>query len=127
QRPMRVLLGASSAAGARRAARVADGFEPAVEGDLVAVYEAERVRLGRESVTLPAQPTSSRGVRFLHVADDPDAAWAKIAPHAMLEMNSYAKLAEEAGRTNSPYHGWRDADQMREAGVYRVMTPQECI
>ena len=66
------------------------------------------------------------GPLFVHVAEDPDAAWAKIAPHALHETNSYGRwLAESAAL--GPYAPSNDADALRASGSYAVFTPDECV
>ena len=68
QRPRPSLaLGGSSPASARRAARLADRFVPALP-QLWKHYRAERERLGQ-----PVPPGGRVGPLFLHVAEDPDA------------------------------------------------------
>ncbi len=63
---------------------------------------------------------------FLHVAEDPEAAWAEIAPHALHEMNAYGEWMHDTG-TAGPYQPTRDAETLRQTGAYRVVTPEECL
>jgi hypothetical protein len=63
---------------------------------------------------------------FVHVSDDPDRAWASIAPHALHESNSYARWLNAAGNSG-PYAEADDADALRASGNYVVMTPDECV
>ena len=121
QRPRPSLaLGGSSPASARRAARLADRFVPALP-HLWKIYRAERERL-----CLPVPPAGRVGPLFLHVADDPDRAWAQIAKHALHEANAYGRWMAEA-RTAGPYQPMPDADALRASGMYRVLTPDACI
>jgi alkanesulfonate monooxygenase SsuD/methylene tetrahydromethanopterin reductase-like flavin-dependent oxidoreductase (luciferase family) len=121
QRPRPALaLGGSSPAAARRAARLADRFLPAVPS-LWKPYRAERERLG-----LPVPPAGKVGPLFLHVAEDPDSAWDRIAPHALHEANAYGRWMAETG-TAGPYRPLADADALRSSGLYRVVTPDECV
>jgi alkanesulfonate monooxygenase SsuD/methylene tetrahydromethanopterin reductase-like flavin-dependent oxidoreductase (luciferase family) len=121
QRPRPPLaLGGSSPAAARRAARLADRFVPALPY-LWKLYREERERLG-----LPVPPTGRVGPLFLHVAEDPDAAWARIAPHALHEANAYGRWMTETG-TAGPYRPMADADALRASGMYRVLTPDACV
>lgn len=122
QQPHPVLiLGGSSAAAARRAARLGLPFLPAVP-HVFADYEAECERLG----VVPGPRPSRGGPLFLHLAEDPDAAWARIAPHALHETNSYGRwLAEGSGA--GPYREVRDAGELRAGPMYRVMTPEACV
>lgn len=115
-----ILLGGSSPAAARRAARIADGFVPAVKG-VYADYLRELSRLGAS-----APPGGGQGPLFLHVCDDPERDWALIAPHALHEMNAYGRWMSET-QTAGPYHPVQDAATVRQTGLYRVVTPEECI
>ncbi|MGH7291224.1 MAG: LLM class flavin-dependent oxidoreductase, partial [Myxococcota bacterium] len=83
-------------------------------------YREERERLG-----LPVPPGGRVGPLFLHVAEDPDAAWQRIAPHALHEANAYGRWMAEAG-TAGPYRPMADAAALRASGMYRVVTPDEC-
>jgi alkanesulfonate monooxygenase SsuD/methylene tetrahydromethanopterin reductase-like flavin-dependent oxidoreductase (luciferase family) len=116
-----IWLGGSVAAAARRAARIADGFVPALP-EAWEAYRAERVRLGHPD----PGPHVAALANFVHVARDPDAAWARIAPFALHETNAYARWATESGAP-SPYREARDADELRKGGNYLVLTPEELV
>jgi alkanesulfonate monooxygenase SsuD/methylene tetrahydromethanopterin reductase-like flavin-dependent oxidoreductase (luciferase family) len=116
-----LLLGGSSPAAARRAARLGLGFVP-VDASLWPAYAEACRQHGREAGPAPALD----GPRFVHVADDPDAAWARIAPHALHETNTYGAwlaAADERG----PYRTTDDVDTLRTGGEYLVLTPDECV
>ncbi len=115
-----LLLGGSSNVAARRAARIGDGFVPAVP-ELYPVYLAECDKLG----VTPGEQRSI-GPAAVFVAEDPDRMWAQIAPHVLHETNSYARWYAELG-TAGPYQPIEDADGLREAGIYQVLTPEQCI
>jgi alkanesulfonate monooxygenase SsuD/methylene tetrahydromethanopterin reductase-like flavin-dependent oxidoreductase (luciferase family) len=118
-----LFLGGQTAAAARRAARLADGFMPSVADESVReAYHAERERLG-----LPPGLVfgGAGGPLFLHVADDPEQAWAKIAPHALHETNSYLEWNGQG--PDNVYSALTDAGSLRASGSYAVVTPQECI
>src|SRR5207249_2051928 len=82
QDPLPIWLGGNSEAAARRAARIGDGFMPAMPG-LFATYRAECERLGRtacaEEVGLP--------LFYLGLAEDPDEAWAKLGSYLLAGVN----------------------------------------
>jgi alkanesulfonate monooxygenase SsuD/methylene tetrahydromethanopterin reductase-like flavin-dependent oxidoreductase (luciferase family) len=121
QRPRPTLfLGGSSPAAARRAARIADGFRPA-KPELMDVYLAELAALGKE----PPPGLERRSPPFVHVSNDPDRDWSRIAPHALHEMNSYA--AWSAGKSIARFAHADDPDELRRSGAYRVLTPDECV
>lgn len=120
-RPM-VFIGGASPVAARRAARFGDGFAlGGPERDLGDIYRAACDALGRPPglVLAPPHPMA------VHVADDPEAAWAQIAPHALHELNRYSTWA--AGLTGSLYESVTDAEQARKDGFYAVLTPDECV
>jgi alkanesulfonate monooxygenase SsuD/methylene tetrahydromethanopterin reductase-like flavin-dependent oxidoreductase (luciferase family) len=116
-----LLMGGATPGAARRAARLGDGFLP-VDGSLWAEYEAACAELGKEA----GPPPPVNGPPFVHVADDPDEAWAKIAPHALHETNSYGEwLTSAAGIAR--YTPTDDADALRAGGGYAVVTPEQCV
>jgi alkanesulfonate monooxygenase SsuD/methylene tetrahydromethanopterin reductase-like flavin-dependent oxidoreductase (luciferase family) len=121
--PPAVLIGGSTPLAARRAARLRTGFFPAI-GDpaLADVYRAECARLGFDGgfVMLPGGPG------FVHVSEDPERDWARIAPHALYDAQTYA--AWQTGDQRSSMHvDAKSADDVRRSGVYRVVTPEECV
>ena len=116
-----LLIGGSSEAAARRAARIGDGFIPTVP-ELVQVYIDACNELGKA----PGISGGASGPMFIHVSEDPDRAWAQIAPYALHESNSYGKWLAENGNVG-PYTATDDAAALRASGVYAVMTPAEAI
>jgi hypothetical protein len=62
----------------------------------------------------------------VHVARDPDAAWARIAPFALHETNAYARWAADTD-VATPYQEAHDADALRASGRYLVLTPEELV
>lgn len=117
-----LILGGSSAGAARRAARIADGFE-ATMPQFEDVYREECARLGLE---FPPPPKPRLPAMFVHLADDPDEVWPRIAPHALHEMNAYGKwLSDNDGA--APYHLVEDAEALRASGMYQVLTPEELL
>lgn len=118
-----VLLGGSGPAAARRAARIADGFQPS-NADAWEVYRSARIAAGApDPGGYLAEPTG-----FTHVSLDPDAAWERIAPHALHESRSYGRWADEAGLDGaSGYRDSDDPDELRASGRYRVVTPTDLV
>ena len=121
-----IYLGGTTKGAARRAARIADGFEPS-SADLAVHYEAERARLGRTNGDPRARAVASGKLRFLFIADDPAAAWNVIGPYALHEVNSYSRWAAEAAMDEHPYPALDTVEQLRETGIYQIMTPDECV
>lgn len=116
-----IFMGAASAAAARRAARHADSLIPQLP-EFWEIFRTERIRLGKPD---PGPLAPSTG-NFVHVAEDPDAAWERIAPYAMHEMNAYGRWMAEAG-TAGPYRPIEDPSELRATGAYPVVTPQQLI
>jgi len=117
-----IVLGGSSPAAARRAARIADGFEP-TSRSLYDVYAAECARLG---VTPgPPLPPAPRG-QFLYVSDDPERSWRELGPHLLHETQSYGAWLAEAGNATN-YRPAADLAELRASGGYLILTPGECV
>ena len=117
-----IVLGGSSPAAARRAARIADGFEP-TSRSLYAVYAAECARLG--VAPGPPLPPTPRG-QFLYVSEDPERSWQELGPHLLHEMRSYGAWLAEAGNAAN-YRPVADVGELRASGTYQILTPGECV
>ena len=118
-----ITLGGSSEAAARRAARIADGFQPSTDA-VWEFYREERIALGKPDPGPPLGADSG----FLHVADDVDAAWRVIAPHARHDADSYATWAAAGGVPTAPGITVGMSDEaLRSCGRYRVVTPDELV
>jgi alkanesulfonate monooxygenase SsuD/methylene tetrahydromethanopterin reductase-like flavin-dependent oxidoreductase (luciferase family) len=121
--PPMILIGGSTKIAARRAARLRAGFFPAV-GDpaLVDIYNAECKRVGFDGgfASLPGGPG------FVHVSEDPERDWARIAPHALYDAQVYASW-QTPDQRSSVHVEAQTADDVRKSGVYRVVTPDECV
>ena len=117
-----IVLGGSSPAAARRAARIADGFEP-TSRSLYALYAAECARLG--VAPGPPLPPAPRG-QFLYVSEDPERSWRELGPHLLHEMRSYGAWLAEAGNATN-YRPVADLGELRASGTYQILTPGECV
>jgi hypothetical protein len=117
-----IVLGGSSPAAARRAARIADGFEP-TSHRLYDIYLAECASLG--VCPGPPLPPAPLG-QFLYLSHDPERSWRELGPHLLHEMQSYgAWLAEARNATN--YRPVADVEELRASGTYQILTPGECV
>jgi len=118
-----VLIGGSTEIAARRAARLRLPFFPAI-GDpaLADAYRDESARVGFEGgwVMLPSGPG------FVHVTDDPERAWAQIAPHALYDAQTYARW-QTPGQRSAVSTDATTAEDLRATGIYAVVTPDECV
>lgn len=125
QRPNPPLyVGGGVKAAARRAARLGDGFMPsAPDPALKQIYIDSCRELGKEPGPILDVLT---GPQSIFVTEDPDKTWQQIAPHAMYETNYYGKWQKESGAA-MPFKPVEDIAGLKAIGIYRVVTPDECI
>jgi alkanesulfonate monooxygenase SsuD/methylene tetrahydromethanopterin reductase-like flavin-dependent oxidoreductase (luciferase family) len=90
---------------------------------LAEIYQEECQAVGFDAgfCSLPSGPG------FVFVADDPDAAWAKIGPHALFDAQTYAAWQEGPQRSAVDVKGAERWEDVRRSGVYQVLTPDECV
>ncbi|MCW8379191.1 LLM class flavin-dependent oxidoreductase [Streptomyces justiciae] len=118
-----LLVGGSSKAAARRAARLGLPFFPSAHlPELEAYYKERLVEYGTDGWTMmPAAETP-----LLHIAEDPDAVWATHGEHFLHEARTYASW--QFGDIRSAVKSAAtDVAELRAEGVYRVLTPDECV
>ncbi len=113
-----LLLGGTSDAAARRAARIADGFVPS---DLACwgAYRDECLRLGKPD---PGPGRAEAGGEVVVLAEDPEAAWERLGPYFLHESNAYGRWQAESGLP-TPYRTAPDVEALRATGQYRILTP----
>jgi alkanesulfonate monooxygenase SsuD/methylene tetrahydromethanopterin reductase-like flavin-dependent oxidoreductase (luciferase family) len=117
----RVLMGGSSEAAARRAARIADGFVPSLP-ELSAFYRDEMLRLGKPD---PGTYIASDS-RTIALSRDPEKAWDLMAPYFFHDLNSYGAWRAQTNKPG-PYHSAENMDQLRAGGMYTVISPAQMI
>ncbi|MET9447621.1 LLM class flavin-dependent oxidoreductase [Streptomyces cinerochromogenes] len=118
-----LLVGGSSKAAARRAARFGLPFFPSAHlPELEAYYKEKLTEYGTEGWTMmPAAETP-----LLHLADDPDRAWAEYGGHFLHEARTYASW--QSGEIRSAVRSAATTvAELRAEGVYRVLTPEQCV
>ncbi|MFE9255907.1 LLM class flavin-dependent oxidoreductase [Streptomyces sp. NPDC006879] len=118
-----LLVGGSSKAAARRAARLGLPFFPSAHlPELEQYYREQLEEHGTEGFCLmpPAQTP------LLHIAEDPDHAWKTYGQHFLHEAGTYAswqsKDIRSAVRSNA-----RGVSELRAEGVYRILTPDDAV
>src|SRR5437588_3407193 len=87
-----ILLGGSSEAAARRAARIGDGFIPSVP-EVWEFYRDEVQKLGRPD----PGPCPIGANRVVALAEDPDNGWAQMSPFFLHETNAYGSWQAQDG------------------------------
>jgi alkanesulfonate monooxygenase SsuD/methylene tetrahydromethanopterin reductase-like flavin-dependent oxidoreductase (luciferase family) len=118
-----LLYGGGSPAAARRAARLGMLLYPQhADPELARVYHEERERLGngRGYVITPPSHTGT----YL-VAYDPDKFWAEHGEHLLYEATVYRDW--QVGLASAVLDHSTTVEEMRAAGIYRVVTPDELI
>jgi alkanesulfonate monooxygenase SsuD/methylene tetrahydromethanopterin reductase-like flavin-dependent oxidoreductase (luciferase family) len=121
--PPPILVGGSTAKAARRAARLRCGFFPAVgDPELARVYDEACKAAGFDGgfVVLPGGPG------FVHVTRDPEGDWRRIAPHALYDARTYHDW-QTPGQRSQVHVEATTEDDVRRSGVYRCVTPDECV
>ncbi len=124
QQPHPILfIGGSSPAAAKRAARFGLGFFPAVgEAELGEIYrQASLEHQGHEGFCLLPE-----GPGFVHLAEDPDKAWAEIGEHILYEAKVYASWQLPGQRSHVTDYA-QTVDELRAGGTYVILTPEQCI
>ncbi|MGW1227138.1 LLM class flavin-dependent oxidoreductase [Streptomyces sp. NPDC001478] len=117
-----LLVGGSSRAAARRAARLGLPLFPSAHlPELEAYYDERRAAHGTEGFCMmPSAETP-----LLHVSEDPDRAWETYGKHFLHEARTYASW-----QSQDIHSAVRSAattvDGLREEGVYRIVTPDAC-
>ncbi len=115
--------GGSVRKSAERAARLRMPFftmstDPAI-GD---IYREECAKVGYKHGFFLAPS----GPLFLHVAEDPEKAWAEIAPYAVYDVVSYNEW-QPGDHDNVAASSAATADELRASGMWKVVTPEECV
>ncbi|MFD9971684.1 LLM class flavin-dependent oxidoreductase [Streptomyces sp. NPDC059011] len=118
-----LLVGGSSRAAARRAARLGLPFFPSAHlPGLEAYYHRMREEYGTEGFCMmPAAETP-----LLHVSEDPDRTWAEYGGHFLHEARMYASW-QSSGIRSAVRSSATTVGELRAEGVYRVLTPEECV
>ncbi|MEU5532251.1 LLM class flavin-dependent oxidoreductase [Streptomyces sp. NPDC020362] len=118
-----LLVGGSSKAAARRAARLGLPFFPSAHLPELETYYKERLtEYGTEGWTMmPAAETP-----LLHLAEDPDRAWSEYGEHFLHEARTYASW-QSRDITSAVRSAATTVDELRAEGVYRILTPEQCV
>jgi alkanesulfonate monooxygenase SsuD/methylene tetrahydromethanopterin reductase-like flavin-dependent oxidoreductase (luciferase family) len=119
-----LMIGGGTEIAARRAARLRCGFFPSAgEPRLADWYRDECATVGFAEgfCSVP------NGPGFVHIAEEPDAAWEQIGPHALFDAQTYASWQSDSYRFATDVRDAKDWRDVRASGVYRVLTPDETV
>jgi alkanesulfonate monooxygenase SsuD/methylene tetrahydromethanopterin reductase-like flavin-dependent oxidoreductase (luciferase family) len=116
-----VMIGGTSKASARRAARFGLPLSPAAHLPLLEAYYYEQCEaLGVQGMCFMPAPET----RMLFVHEDPDEAWATLGHHFLHEATTYS-----AWQTPDVRSALRSSattvDELRAEGVYRIINPED--
>jgi alkanesulfonate monooxygenase SsuD/methylene tetrahydromethanopterin reductase-like flavin-dependent oxidoreductase (luciferase family) len=118
-----IMIGGSSEAAARRAARLNLGFLPAIaDPELQRIYleACQEVGFTGGFCVLP------QAAGFVHVTEDPERAWAAIEPYAWYDAHTYASWQRSDVRSQVASKA-QDIEQLKAEGIYQVVTPDQCV
>ncbi len=118
-----IFVGGSGKPGARRAARFNLPFLPAANlPEIEAYYNEQCAERGVAPFIMMPPPDTFH----IHVAEDPDKAWAELGEYFLHEAMTYASW--QTPDIHSAVHSHAtNVQELREEGIYRVYTPQEVI
>lgn len=116
-----LLVGGSSRAAARRAARLGLPFFPSAHlPELEAYYHEQRAVHGTEGFCMmPAAETP-----LLHVSEDPDGTWDRYGAYFLHEARTYSSWQSKDIRS-AVRSAATTVAELRDEGVYRIVTPQQ--
>ncbi|MCD2464150.1 LLM class flavin-dependent oxidoreductase [Streptomyces sp. MBT42] len=118
-----LLVGGSSRAAARRAARLGLPFFPSAHLPEIEAYYRERcAEYGTEGWTMMRAEVTP----LLHLSEDPDRTWAEYGEHFLHEARMYASWQSKDIRS-AVRSAATTVAELRAEGVYRVVTPEECL
>ena len=118
-----VMIGGTSKVAARRAARFGLPLSTAAHlPDLEAYYYEKCAEYGTQGFcAMPGADTA-----MVHVATDPDKAWAELGHHLLHEARTYASW--QTPDISSAVHSTATTpDQLRAEGIYQILTPAEAV
>ena len=118
-----LFIGGSVKASARRAARFGSAFYPlGATPELLAEYENACAALGKT----PRVMNGDVAETTIYVTDDPDRAWAQVAPHIAVMHGFYTNASHSSGQ-NTGFKDVGDYADLRQLNRYLVLTPDDCI
>jgi alkanesulfonate monooxygenase SsuD/methylene tetrahydromethanopterin reductase-like flavin-dependent oxidoreductase (luciferase family) len=118
-----VMIGGSVPRSAKRAARMRLSFAAmSIDQSLGEIYRAECEKVGfTEGVY--RYPT---GPSFVHVAEDPERAWAELGKYALYDAQSYHSW-QTGDHDNVVDVGAETVEGLKASGMWQVLTPDECV
>jgi alkanesulfonate monooxygenase SsuD/methylene tetrahydromethanopterin reductase-like flavin-dependent oxidoreductase (luciferase family) len=118
-----LFIGGTGKPGARRAAKFDLPFLPAANlPELEAYYNEQCAERGvNPFIMMPPEDTA-----MLHIAEDPDKAWAEYGKYFLHEATTYASWQTPDIKSAVHSHA-STAEELRQEGIYQVLSPDQCI
>lgn len=117
-----LLVGGGVPAAARRAARLRLPMLPMNTDQVVRDAYAEESKL----VGYKGLVVETVGPTFVHVAEDPDRAWAEIGPYVLYEAQTYASY-QTPGQHSTPGVKAESVDDLKASPQFVVGTPEQVV
>ena len=115
-----VMIGGGVPAAARRAARLRLPMMPMNADESVRdAYLEESAKLGYQGFLI-----TPNGPTFVHVADDPERAWAQIGEYVLYDAQTYASF-QTKGQHSLPGVHAESVDDLKASPQYVVGTPEQ--
>lgn len=120
-----LLVGGTSMAAVRRAVRLRLPFFSADHlPELAEAYDALSAQEGFDGGFALLPPSRSQ---FVFCTEDPDRAWAEHGEHFLHEARTYASWQRSDISSAAAAHATDSVAALRREGVYRCLTPDECV
>ncbi len=118
-----IFVGGTGKPGARRAARFNLPFLPAANLPWLETYYNEQCAETGASPFIMMPPDDTA---MLHIAEDPDKAWAELGHYFLHEATTYASW--QTPDIHSAVHSHAStAEELRAEGIYQILSPEQCI
>jgi len=118
-----MLVGGTAKVSARRAARFGLPFMPAANmPELEAYYYEQCKEHGVQGFCM----MPPEHMAHVHVAEDPDKAWAELGRYFLHEATTYANWQTPDIRSAVHSHA-TTVDELRAEGIYTIVTPDDCV
>jgi alkanesulfonate monooxygenase SsuD/methylene tetrahydromethanopterin reductase-like flavin-dependent oxidoreductase (luciferase family) len=123
QNPIPLWMGFNGPVGARRAGRLGEGLLSILPGQFEAYCQ------GLDDAGIDRSVARVSGLVHMMLADDPEAAWPRIAPHVAYQWDTYGKYGVEGtGKPIPPPLKHDDLRQSRRPGfppLFSLLTPDQ--
>lgn len=117
-----LLIGGSSPAAAKRAARLGLPLQlPGPNPEVQELYESLCAEAGTSPFCIA--PTD---VAMVQVVEDPERAWAELGEHFLFEATAYHSW-QPPGQDSAVHSGATTVDELRAEGIYKFLTPEQAV